>query len=98
MRVAKVLCISHQCGVQLIMAYSWARPAILVAGKGKGEIAGLCRYFDLVTLTYISCSSDFDTFYVDVLYLLNFKTYNHQTLLSASSQCTDLADMLNWCP
>ena len=28
-------------GVQLILAYSWARPAILVAGKGKGE----CFYF-----------------------------------------------------
>ena len=23
-------------GVQLILAYSWARPAILVAGKGRG--------------------------------------------------------------
>ena len=56
--VAKVSCISHHCGVQLILAYSWARPAILVAGKGKVEIAGLCRYFDPVTLTYIPCSSD----------------------------------------
>ena len=33
--------------------------------------------FDLVTLTYILHSSDFDTFYVDVRYLLNYKTYNH---------------------
>ena len=34
--VAKVSCIlRHRC-VQLILAYSWARPAILVAGKGKG--------------------------------------------------------------
>ena len=24
-------------GVQPILAYSWARPAILVAGKGKGK-------------------------------------------------------------
>ena len=24
-------------GLQLILAYSWARPAILVAGKGRGE-------------------------------------------------------------
>ena len=24
-------------GVQLILAYSWAKPAIVVAGKGKGE-------------------------------------------------------------
>ena len=33
----------------------------------------LGRYLDLVTLTYIVHSSDYDTFYVDVRY----KTYNH---------------------
>ena len=33
---AKVLCILHHRGVQLILAYSWARPAILVVGKGRG--------------------------------------------------------------
>ena len=33
---AKVSCISRHWGVQLISAYSWARPAILVAGKGRG--------------------------------------------------------------
>ena len=36
----------------------------------------LDRYLDLVT-TYIVHSSDFDTFYIDVLYLLKYKTYNH---------------------
>ena len=35
----------------------------------------LSRYLDLVTLTYIVHSSD--TFYVDVRYLLKYKTYNH---------------------
>ena len=33
---AKVSCILPQGGIQLILAYSWARPAILVAGKGRG--------------------------------------------------------------
>ena len=33
---AKVLCILHHRGVQLILAYSWARPAVLVVGKGRG--------------------------------------------------------------
>ena len=33
---AKVLCILCHQGVQLVLAYSWARPAILVAGKGTG--------------------------------------------------------------
>ena len=37
----KVSCILCHRGVQLILAYWWARPAILVAGKGKGE----CFYF-----------------------------------------------------
>ena len=32
--VVKVSCILRHWGVQLIMAYSWARPAILVAVKG----------------------------------------------------------------
>ena len=34
----KVSCIFCHRGVQLILAYSWARPAILVAGKGSGEM------------------------------------------------------------
>ena len=37
----------------------------------------LDRYFGLVTLTCSLHSSDFDTFYVDVQYLLKYKTYNH---------------------
>ena len=43
-------------------------------------------------------SSDFDIFCVKVRYLLNYKAYNHQTLQSASPQCTDLADTLTWWP
>ena len=31
-------CILCHRGVQLILAYSWARPAILAAGKGRGGI------------------------------------------------------------
>ena len=51
----------------------------------------LDRYLDLVTLTYILRSSDFDIFCVDVRYLLNYKAYNHQTLHSASPRCIDSA-------
>ena len=39
--VAKMSCIFRHQGVQLILAFSWARLAILVAGKGRGE----CFYF-----------------------------------------------------
>ena len=35
--MAKVSCILRHQGIQLILAYSWARLAILVAGKGRGE-------------------------------------------------------------
>ena len=35
---AKVSFILRHRGVQLILAYSWARPAILVAGKGRGGV------------------------------------------------------------
>ena len=39
--MAKVSCILRNRGVQLILAYCWARFAILVADKGRGE----CFYF-----------------------------------------------------
>ena len=41
-------------GVQLILAYSWARPAILVAGKGRGGM-----FLFLLFLHFHSCSSFF---------------------------------------
>ena len=50
----KVSCILSQWGVQLILAYSWARPAILVARKGRGEI-----FLFLLFLHFHSCSSFF---------------------------------------
>ena len=37
----------------------------------------LAKYLVQVILTYILHSSDFDTFYIDVLYLLIYKPYNH---------------------
>ena len=51
---AKVLCILHHRGVQLILAYSWARPAILVAGKGR-----VGMFLFLLFLHFHSCSSFF---------------------------------------
>ena len=45
--MANVSCILRHQGVQLILAYSWARPAILVAGKGRGK------------MFYFFCSSTF---------------------------------------
>ena len=50
---AKVLCISRHGGIQLILACSWARPAILVAGKGRGGFF----LFLLFTFTPVPLSS-----------------------------------------
>ena len=51
-----------------------------------------------MTLTYISCSSDFDTIYIEVPDLLNYKAYNYQTLHSVSPRCTDSAGTLTQWP
>ena len=50
----KVSCVLRYLGVQLILAYSWARPAILVAGKGRGGM-----FLFLLFLHFHSCSSFF---------------------------------------
>ena len=50
-KVSYILC--HR-GVQLILAYSWARPAILVAGKGRG---GMFLFFLFLHLHSCSCVS-----------------------------------------
>ena len=57
---------------------------------------GLCRYLDWVTLTYISRSIDFYTFYVTLPHVLNCKAFNQQTLYSTFSWCTDSAGTLTY--
>ena len=62
---AKVLCILHHRGVQLILAYSWARPAILVVGKGRGGM-----FLFPLFLHFHSCSSFFPVPLLHLLYSL----------------------------
>ena len=62
---AKVLCILYHWGVQLILAYSWARPAILVVGKGRGGM-----FLFLPFLHFHSCSSFFPVPLFHLLYSL----------------------------
>ena len=47
---AKVSCSLRHWNVQLILAYSWARPATLVAGKGRGGM-----FLFLLFLHFHSC-------------------------------------------
>ena len=48
-----MLCILPHRGVQLILAYSWARPAVLAAGKGRGA---MFFYFFCPLLSFIFLS------------------------------------------
>ena len=50
---AKVSSSFCQQGAQLILAYSWARPAVLAAGKGRGGM------FFLLFLHFLSFPSSF---------------------------------------
>ena len=52
--VAKVLGILRHWGIQLILASSWARPTILLAGKDRGGM-----FLFLLFLHFHSCSSFF---------------------------------------
>ena len=54
----KVSCISRHRGIQLIFAYSWARPAILVSRKGKGGMFFISSVSSLSLLfLFLPCPS-----------------------------------------
>ena len=44
-------------GLQLILAYSWARPAILVAGKGRGGCFYFFCFFTFILVFFLPCPS-----------------------------------------
>ena len=46
-------CSFYHRGVQLILAYSWARPVVLAAGKGKGGML-LFLLSSVLSLSFIS--------------------------------------------
>ena len=55
-KVSAILC--HQ-GVQLILAYSWARLAILVAGNGRGGCFYFFCFFPIIPVILSSLSLSF---------------------------------------
>ena len=63
--VAKVLCILRHWGIQLILAYNWARLANLVAGRGRGE-----TFLFLLFFPFHSCSSFFPVPLFHLLYYM----------------------------
>ena len=77
--VAKVLCILyvHHRGVQLILAYSWARLAILVAGKGRGECFYFC-FFPFIPVPFSSLSLSFISATISSISFLPFSGKQHK--------------------
>ena len=64
-------CILHHQGVHLILAYSWARPAILVAGKGKGEMFYFFCFFTFIPVPLSSLSLSFISSTISSLFSLS---------------------------
>ena len=53
----KVSCILRHRGIQLILAYSWARPAILVAGKDRWGIFLFLLFLHFHSCSFLPCPS-----------------------------------------
>ena len=68
-------------GRQLILAYSWARPAILVVGKGRGGM-----FLFLLFLHFHSCSSFFPAPLFHLLYSLFSPTLSSISFLPFSGR------------
>ena len=55
--------VRHRCrvprhrGVQLILAYSWARSAILAAGKGREEMFLFLLFLHFHSFSFLPCPS-----------------------------------------
>ena len=68
---AKVSCILRHQGIQLILAYSWARHAILIAGKGSGGMIFLC-FFTFIPVPLSSLSFSYITSTISSISFLPF--------------------------
>ena len=74
---AKVSCIFCHRGVQLILAYSWARPAILIAGKGREVIYFFC-FFTFIPVPISSLSLSFISSAISSVSFLPFSGRRHK--------------------
>ena len=76
--VAKVPCIlRHRC-LQLRLAYSWARPTILVAGKGRGACLYFFCFFAFIPVSLSSLSLSFISSTISSLSFLPFSGRRHK--------------------
>ena len=75
---AKVSCILRHLGVKLILAYSWARSAVLAAGKGRGGNVFISSVpsFSFIFLSPLSLS--FISYTISSIYLLPYSGRRHK--------------------
>ena len=75
---AKVSFILRHQGAQLILAYSWARPAILVAGKGRGGCFYFFCFFTFIPVPLSSLSFSFISSTISSIFFLPFSGRRHK--------------------
>ena len=75
---AKVSFILRHQGAQLILAYSWARPAILVAGKGRGGCFYFFCFFTFIPVPLSSLSLSFISSTISSIFFLPFSGRRHK--------------------
>ena len=75
---AKVSFILRHQGVQLILAYSWARPAILVAGKGSGGCFYFFFFFTFIPVPLSFLSLSFISSTISSISFLPFSGRRHK--------------------
>ena len=73
----KVSFILRHRGAQLILAYSWARPAILVAGKGRGDVF-ISSVSSLIPVPLSSLSLSFISCTISSIFFLPFSGRRHK--------------------
>ena len=76
--MAKVPCILRHQGVQLILSHSWTRPAIRVAGKGRGGI--------LLFLLFLHFLSFHSFFPVPLFHIFYYLFYLFSPFLNETTQ------------
>ena len=75
---AKVSFILRHRGVQPILAYSWARPAILVAGKGRGGCFYFFFFFTFIPVSLSFLSLSFISSTISSISFLPFSGRRHK--------------------
>ena len=75
---AKVSCILRHRGVKLRLAYSWARPAILAAGKGREGVFFFFCFFTLIHFTFSHLFLSFISSTISSVSLLPFSGRQHK--------------------